>query len=39
MQRKLNLSESDELEFHRQLQNQIEKNNRKFGKRSRPSRN
>ena len=39
MQGKLNLSESDELEFHMQLQNQIEENNRKLGKRSRPSRN
>ena len=39
MQGKLNLSESDELEFHRQLQNQIEENNRKLGRRSRPSRN
>ncbi|KAL8089554.1 hypothetical protein AgCh_039139 [Apium graveolens] len=39
MQEKLNLSEFDELEFHRQLQNQIEENNRKLGKRFRPSRN
>ncbi|KAL8099664.1 hypothetical protein AgCh_032067 [Apium graveolens] len=39
MQEKLDLSESDELEFHRQLQNQIEENNRKLGRRSRPSRN
>ncbi|KAL8155478.1 hypothetical protein AgCh_000751 [Apium graveolens] len=39
MQEKLNLSESDELEFHKQLQNQIEENNRKLRKRSRPSRN
>ena len=39
MQEKLDLSESDELEFHRQLQNQIDENNRKLGRRSRPSRN
>ena len=39
MKEKLNLSVSDELEFHRQLQNQIDENNRKLGRRSRPSRN
>ena len=39
MQEKLDLSESDELEFHRQLQNQIDENNRKLGRRSKPSRN
>ena len=38
MQQKLDLSEADELEFHRQLQNQIEENNRKLGKKSRQSR-
>ncbi|KAL8114648.1 hypothetical protein AgCh_021492 [Apium graveolens] len=39
MQEKLNLSESGELEFHRYLQNQIDENNRKLGRKSRPSRN
>ncbi|KAL8125643.1 hypothetical protein AgCh_013053 [Apium graveolens] len=39
MQEMLDLSESDELEFHGQLENQIEENNRKLGRRSRPSRN
>ncbi|KAL8092892.1 hypothetical protein AgCh_034950 [Apium graveolens] len=38
MQGMLNLSESDELEFHKQLQNQIEENNRRLGKKSIQSR-
>ena len=38
MQEMLDLSEADELEFHRQLQNQIEENNRRLGKKSRQSR-
>lgn len=35
MQEKLDLSDAEELEFHRQLQNQIEENNRKLVKKSR----
>ena len=38
MQGMLNLSEADELEFHRQLQNQIEENNKRLGKKPRQSR-
>ncbi|KAL8134025.1 hypothetical protein AgCh_009196 [Apium graveolens] len=38
IQEKLDLSDAEELEFHRQLQNQIEENNRKLGKKSRQSR-
>ena len=38
MQEMLDYSEADELEFHRQLQNQIEENNKKLGKKSRQSR-
>ena len=38
MQEKLDLSNAEELEFHRQLQNQIEENNRKLGKKFRKSR-
>ena len=38
MQEMLDLSEAYELEFHRQLQNQIEENNMKLEKKSRPSR-